>query len=111
MTIKKPVIAKPESKPSRFAAAKAFAKSSDEKPTVQAEPEALDESVADQETVNAAPLKKAKNDAPTVRENFDVEEPLRKEMRLFIANSRKFRSKRQFLTQCLKDGLEKYKGQ
>ena len=111
MTIKKPVIAKPESKTSRFAAAKAFAKSSDEKPTVQAEPEALAESVADQETVKAPPLRKPKKDGPTVRENFDVDEDLRKRMRLYLSTSRRFRNKRQFLTQCLEDGLKKYEGQ
>ena len=111
MTIKKPVITKPESKPSRFAAAKAFAQSGNETPNDQAAPEAQPEAVAGQETVKAPPLREPKNEGPTVRENFDVAEPLRKKMRIFISNSRKFRTKRQFLTQCLKDGLEKYKGQ
>lgn len=111
MTIKKPVITKPESKPSRFAAAKVFAQSGTDKPTVQAEPEALAEVVADQETVKAPPLRKPKKNGPTVRENFDVDEALRNKMRHFLSDSRRFRNKREFLTQCLEDGLKKYEGQ
>lgn len=52
-----------------------------------------------------------KNTAPTVRENFDLEEDLSNQMRHFLTDSRKFRSKRAFLTQCLLDGLKKYEGQ
>lgn len=59
----------------------------------------------------APPLKPKKKSMPTVRENFDLNEDLRSEMRHFLSDSRKFRSKRDFLTQCLIDGLKKYDGQ
>ncbi len=56
-------------------------------------------------------LRAQKKDAPTVRENFDVEEDLSRQMRRFISSSSRFRTKREFLTQCLVDGLKKYEGQ
>ena len=69
------------------------------------EPEAKPEAKPEVEiNPNPAPPK-------VLRESFEIEEELRKEMRHFLADSRKFRSKREFLTQCLIDGLKKYDGQ
>lgn len=73
------------------------------------EPEAKPEAKINHD--QAPPLKPKKKSMPTVRENFDLNEDLRSEMRHFLSDSRKFRSKRDFLTQCLIDGLKKYDGQ
>ena len=102
MTIKKPSLVKPvasETKGTNFfdkALNKAKESVSDE-PKIVTEP--------------AKPLKSKKTNSDTTRENFDLDPELRDEMRIFLATSRKFRTKRDFLTQCLIDGLEKYKGQ
>lgn len=104
---KKPVLQKPGSeKSSRFSGARNFAAGSEAEPQAQA-PASNAAPAADK----APPLRAAKNTAPTVRENFDVYEDLSNQMRHFLADSRKFRSKREFLTQCLIDGLKKYEGQ
>lgn len=110
---KKPVLQKPGSdSSSRFSGARNFAAGETEtevpvQDQVKAAPVANKKATAKK----APPLKPVKNDAPTVRENFDLEEDLSNQMRFFLANSRKFRSKRAFLTQCLIDGLKKYDGQ
>lgn len=44
------------------------------------------------------------------RESWECPNDLRKEMKHFIVDSKKFKTKKDFLTQCLRDGLEKYKG-
>lgn len=100
MTIKKPVLKKPDgTKPSRFDGAKKFAT---EVVTDTEQTEAQEEKVT---------TLKNPQDALTRRENFDLDIDLGKEMRHFLSDSRRFRTKRDFLTQCLIDGLEKYKGQ
>lgn len=107
MTAKKPVLQKPGSeKSSRFSGARNFASGNEKESEVQA-PVSNKAPAADK----APPLKAPKNTAPTVRENFDVDEELSNQMRHFLTDSRKFRSKRAFLTQCLIDGLKKYEGQ
>ena len=69
-----------------------------------------------------APEKAAKDEAPkrgrtpasteaSVRQNFDCPVSLKQEMGIFVAGSSRFKSHRDFLIQCVKDGLEKYKGQ
>lgn len=105
MSTKKPVLQKPGSdKSSRFSGARNFATGSE----VETEAPVSSKAPA---TDKAPPLKAPKNTAPTVRENFDLEEDLSNQMRHFLTDSRKFRSKRAFLTQCLLDGLKKYEGQ
>nr|WP_312324041.1 hypothetical protein [Acinetobacter oleivorans] len=44
------------------------------------------------------------------RESWECPNDLRKEMKHFIVDSKMFKTKKEFLTQCLKDGLEKYQG-
>lgn len=100
MTIKKPVLKKPDgTKPSRFDGAKKFAT---EVVTDTEQTEVQEE--------KATTPQKTKG-VMTTRENFDLDNEVRKEMRHFLSDSRRFRTKRDFLTQCLLDGLEKYKGQ
>ncbi|MBJ9425166.1 hypothetical protein [Acinetobacter seifertii] len=45
------------------------------------------------------------------RENWDCPNYLRKELKQFVAGSTRFATKKEFLTQCLIDGLKNYKGQ
>jgi hypothetical protein len=45
----------------------------------------------------------------TYREVFDTPIDLRQKIKLFMATTNKFSSKREFFIQCIKDGLEKYK--
>lgn len=110
MTIKKPAIAKPEAKGGNsniFDMALNKAKEGEAVPEVKAEAKPKAKAQAE-EKPNA--LKKRKN-VPTTRENFDLEDDLGIQMRHFLTDSRRFRSKREFLTQCLIDGLKKYEGQ
>lgn len=108
---KKPIpIVKPNAD-SRWNQAQQFATGTTEAEASPAPAESSEATAAPAEEGKAAPLRAMKKQGPTVRENFDVDEDLRNEMRLFIAGSRRFRTKRDFLTQCLKDGLKKYKGQ
>ncbi|WP_454667891.1 hypothetical protein [Acinetobacter calcoaceticus] len=44
------------------------------------------------------------------RESWECPNDLRKELKHFIVDSKRFKTKKEFLTQCLKDGLEKYQG-
>jgi hypothetical protein len=91
---------KPDAPTSRFALAQKFASDNTDKAI---EPET--------QTSDMPALKEKKKATETMRENFDLDLELGKEMRQFILNSRRFRTKRDFLTQCLRDGLEKYKDQ
>jgi len=109
MSTKKPVLQKPGSdKSSRFSGARNFATGSEVETEAPVQAPVSSKAPA---TDKAPPLKVQKNTAPTVRENFDLEEDLSNQMRHFLTDSRKFRSKRAFLTQCLLDGLKKYEGQ
>lgn len=90
---------KPEAtKPSRFSKAKEFATDTN-----------VNTGIEESQTPDVK-LKATKTE-PTKRENFDLDIELGKQMRRFILDSKKFQTKRDFLTQCLKDGLEKYAGQ
>jgi len=91
---------KPDAPTSRFSVAQKFA-SGESTQTVEVETQ----------TNEMPALKEKKKATETMRENFDLDLELGKEMRQFILNSRRFRTKRDFLTQCLRDGLEKYKDQ
>jgi hypothetical protein len=91
---------KPDAPTNRFALAQKFAST---EPTQTTE--------AETQTNEMPALKETKKVTETMRENFDLELELGKEMRQFILSSRRFRTKRAFLTQCLRDGLEKYKDQ
>lgn len=111
--MKKPAIAKPQAKEGNsniFDMALNKAKEGEAAPEVKAEaPTKVKAKAAiTEEKPNA--LKK-KKDAPTTRENFDLEDELGNQMRHFLTDSRRFRSKREFLTQCVIDGLKKYEGQ
>lgn len=97
---------KPDAPRSRFDVAQKFAAGESTTET----PEVKTETTDDMPT-----LKPKKNTAPTMRENFDLDVELGKEMRRFILEQKKipgkkyFKTKREFLIQCLRDGLEKYK--
>ncbi|ENV14685.1 hypothetical protein WCE14_09300 [Acinetobacter schindleri] len=91
---------KPEAPTSRFNKAKEFGQAKNENEVTEAAP-----------AEKRPRLRRKKNTEPTFRENFDLEVSLGKEMRTFLLESRRFRNKREFLTQCLKDGLKKYAGQ
>nr|WP_314367204.1 hypothetical protein [uncultured Acinetobacter sp.] len=43
--------------------------------------------------------------------NWDAPVELKHEIDAFVGSSRKFKFKKEFLNQCVRDGLEKYKGQ
>lgn len=86
---------KPETPPSRFAQAREFAE--------------VDKTSTTEDKKGPA-LRNPKTEE-TFRENFDLDVSLGKEMRVFLLESKKFKTKREFLTQCLKDGLKKYAGQ
>ena len=45
----------------------------------------------------------------TYREVFDAPLELRQNLKLFLATTDKFKNKREFMIQCMRDGLEKYK--
>ncbi|ELY6121740.1 TPA: hypothetical protein LUJ82_000841 [Acinetobacter baumannii] len=45
------------------------------------------------------------------RVNWDCPNYLHKELKQFVAGSSRFATKKEFLTQCLIDGLKNYKGQ
>ena len=45
----------------------------------------------------------------TYREVFDAPLELRQTMKVFLATTDKFKNKREFMIQCMRDGLEKYK--
>lgn len=115
MTVKKtPTINKPKAPTdggeNRWLGAKKFAtEGSDTQPEV--EPSEVKVQTKQRQTKDEAPPLKTPKTAETTRENFDLNPELRNEMRIFLASSRIFRNKRSFLTQCLIDGLEKYKGQ
>lgn len=84
---------KPETSPAeRFAQAKSFA--TGEKPDVKKE-----------ERVSLRP---SKNGVETRRENFDIPIDLGDDLRRFIIDSPRFKNKRDFLIQCVRDGLAKY---
>lgn len=54
-------------------------------------------------------LRPSKNGVETRRENFDIPVDLGDEMlRFIIDNKQKFKTKRDFLIQCVRDGLAKY---
>lgn len=89
---------KPEAPTSRFAKAKEFGRSGQVESTAAAETNEPSEDVS---------LIQKKSVA-TKRENFDLDVDLGFEMRKFLLTSPQFRNKREFLTQCLRDGLEKY---
>lgn len=118
MTVKKiPTINKPKAPTdggeNRWLGAKKFAtegsETLSEAETVQ--PEAKQPVVEKKQPKKTGRPLKIEKTAETTRENFDLDPELRKEMLIFLATSRQFRTKRSFLTQCLIDGLEKYKGQ
>jgi hypothetical protein len=44
------------------------------------------------------------------RESWECPNDLRKQLKHFIVDSSKFKTKKEFLNQCLRDGLEKYQG-
>lgn len=43
--------------------------------------------------------------------NWDAPVELKHEINAFVGSSRRFKFKKDFLNQCVRDGLEKYKGQ
>ena len=53
-------------------------------------------------------LRPSKNGVETRRENFDIPIDLGDDMLRFIIDSPKFKTKREFLIQCVRDGLAKY---
>lgn len=83
---------KPEAPTSRFKQAQSFA--TGEKPEEKKE-----------ERVSLRP---SKNGVETRRENFDIPIDLGDDMLRFIIDSPKFKTKREFLIQCVRDGLAKY---
>lgn len=46
-----------------------------------------------------------------VRENWDTSVITKRKIKQLVASSRRFKNKREFLEQCVQDGLEKYKDQ
>ncbi|OTG87856.1 hypothetical protein [Acinetobacter sp. ANC 3813] len=109
IAIKKP--AKNEPAANRFAGAKLFA---------SGETEALEDTAPAATAKEKKNTATAKKDRPkltqpkleeTTRENFDMPISQRQEMLELLVNSKKFRYKRDFLIQCVADGLKKYKGQ
>lgn len=46
-----------------------------------------------------------------VRENWDTSVITKRKIKQLVASSRRFKNKREFLEQCVLDGLEKYQGQ
>lgn len=87
---------KPKAPVSRFSKAKDFATDTDIKVGIEATPEPVEQKSAEKKTK---------------RENWELEVDVGMEMRKFLLTSRRFRSKKDFLTQCLKDGLKKYEGE
>ena len=76
----------------------------------------LEFATAEEEPQNATGAKRGrpfKNDpkatANICRENFNASEELRREVNIFIAQTRRFESKKDFYLQCVVDGLKKYK--
>lgn len=43
--------------------------------------------------------------------NWDAPVELKHDIDAFVGSSRRFKFKKEFLNQCVRDGLEKYKGQ
>ena len=59
----------------------------------------------------AASTKKLGDESDLVREGWDTSESTKRQIKEFVASSRKFKNKREFLEQCVRDGLSKYKNQ
>lgn len=97
-----------EANKSRFDGAKSFASGSTEtSPAPAAEPPKKAQKAPAKSDIPL--LRKKVKTEPTKIENFEMEESLIIETRQFLAQSRKFRYKRDFYIQCIKDGLKKYK--
>lgn len=94
---------KPQAPVSRFSKAKDFATDTDIKVGIEATPEPT-------AVAKAKPAVTSQSESITKRENFDLDVELGREMRQFLLTSRRFRTKRDFLTQCLRDGLKQYEG-
>ncbi|MBU3121345.1 hypothetical protein KPE71_13890 [Acinetobacter soli] len=86
MSLRKPMMVKPGSTDNkdRFQSAAEFAASTEKTPA----PESKDD---------------------LVRENWDTSIDTKRKIKMLVANSRMFKNKREFLEQCVRDGLEKYK--
>jgi hypothetical protein len=85
MTTKpRPQFAKPGENKDRFSTAASFAKSTEE---INSSATIVDES----------------------RESWECPTELRKDMKRYLVDSKLFKNKKEFLTQCLIDGLAKYK--
>lgn len=100
-------ISKPKAEnPDRFSGAQDFAKGSAEE--VAQAPITAEVAVKNKK-ITVPSTRKLIHKEPMYRENFEMEESLSFEMRDFLGQSRRFRKKRDFLIQCVKDGLKKYK--
>lgn len=49
--------------------------------------------------------------AKETKVNWDAPVELKHDIDAFVGSSRRFKFKKEFLNQCVRDGLEKYKGQ
>lgn len=58
-----------------------------------------------------APKKSSRPATKEIRQSYDCPQDLKKKVDVFVVGSRMFKTRKEFILQCLKDGLEKYKGQ
>lgn len=107
ISIKKPAKEKPQS---RFQGVKEFAIGEASAGQVPASADLAPEAKPKKAKAEKQKLIKPREEE-TTRENFDMPISQRAEMMELLIHSKRFRYKRDFLIQCVEDGLKKYKGQ